>query len=259
MLRTPMSFVRRSRLRTGPAVAALVLHAVASPLTAQLLIVGIPSTDVTPRGRTVAAHESQFSSTAVRRGWNSFTFVTHGIGHHTELAASLLNVSAPSSENRAVSAGFKTAIPLGGDLRARPSLLRRVARRYDAVVAGGAMLLQSLDRRGTGAWLHATGSIRLPWRDERRRTRLTAGPSWGTRQQFGRTAASLMLGVEQPVTDHVSLVADWYSGDHDLAATIAAVQLRGPDDLILITGWKMPNAGVPGGKSAFMFELAKEF
>jgi hypothetical protein len=240
------------------ATALLLLGA--APGAAQSLIVGIPSTDVTQRGRTIAAHESQFSSTAVQRGWTSFTFVTHGIGHRTELAASLLNVSAPSSENRALSVGFKSAVPLGGDEPASAiGPLRRVARRVDAVAAGGAMVLQSLDRRGTGLWLHATASIRLPWRDVRRRTRVTVGPSWGTRQQFGRTATSLMLGVEQPVTEHVALVADWYSGDHDLAATITAIQVRGPDDLLLITGWKTPNTGVPGGKPAFMFEVAKEF
>nr|MCU0626373.1 hypothetical protein [Gemmatimonadaceae bacterium] len=124
---------------------------------------------------------------------------------------------------------------------------------------GGAMVLQSLDDRGTGQWLYGHASVKLPFRDPLRRTRLTVGPSWGTRQQFGSTKTSIMVGVEQPVVPWLSLIGDWYSGTHDLAAAIPALQFNLPNHLVVITGWKLPNPGSSSGRQAFVLELAKQF
>ncbi|MCU0626079.1 MAG: hypothetical protein MUF21_06270, partial [Gemmatimonadaceae bacterium] len=82
--------------------AALLVVAVAAPLSAQSLIVGIPNAEVTRPGKWFGTHESQFAATDPRDGWNSFTFLTYGVGAHTELAVSYLNLASPASGNRTV-------------------------------------------------------------------------------------------------------------------------------------------------------------
>ena len=222
------------------ALAPLLALAAAPRVGAQSLIVGIPNAEVTRPGKWFGTPESQFGAVNPRESWNSFTFVTYGVGRHTELAVSVLNVASPASGNRTVSAGFKTALPVAALLRDDDgSRLVEFAERWELTTTVGAMALQSLDRRGTGTWIF--------------------GPSWGTRQQFGSTKTSIMVGVEQPITRRVWLVGDWFSGTHDLAAAIPAVQFNLPNHLVVITGVKLPNPGATSGRRAFVLEIAKEF
>ena len=105
-----------------------------------------------------------------------------------------------------------------------------------------------------GLWLYGLAGIRLP----RTRTRLTGGPSWGTRQIYGRTETKAMAGLEQPLTKKVSLVSDWFTGTHDLGAAIFAVSDQPRPDLLIISGWKVAN-NARSGKPAAMLKEAYIF
>ena len=52
--------------------------------------------------------------------------------------------------------------------------------------------------------------------------------------------ATLLCGVEQPITKHFSVIADYFSGSHDLAALIMAVQYE-TENNVFILGYKLPN------------------
>ena len=118
------------RPRAARRCAVVALLAAAPGLRAQSLIVGIPNAEVTRPGKWFGTHESQFGAVSPRESWNSFTFVTYGVGRHTELAVSVLNVASPASGNRTVSAGFKSALPVASFLHGSgDSRLRRVAER----------------------------------------------------------------------------------------------------------------------------------
>lgn len=243
----------RSAARATVSLAALALLA-PSALGAQSLIVGIPNAEATPHGAWFFTHESQVVPTAPR-SWNTFQFLTYGIGHvgrrlapgglETELALSFVNFGRPATGNRTIAGGLKSvfAFPTGA------------LHRWEARLTGGAMLPVSLDGLGVGSWLYTSASVRLP----RLATRLTVGPTYGTPQLFGVEKLGAMAGVEQPLGGpfrrKVSLIADWYSGRHDLAATIPALQLNLPRDFILIGGYKLPNRGAPGGR-ALVVEVA---
>ena len=60
-------------------------------------------------------------------------------------------------------------------------------------------------------------------------------------------------GIEQPITKNWSFIADWYSGTHNLADFIPALQYK-VGHQVFIAGYKFPNAG-SGGKQAFIFEM----
>ena len=211
--------------------------------SAQSLIVSVPSTDVTRSGVTMIAHESQINTWSQRYPyWNSFTFATRGIGSNIELAATLYGVSRPGSGKVALAVGFKHRIPLAKNSPWEPT------------VAVGQMFPVSLLDAGVGTWTYGVASARVPGL----RTRLTIGPSYGTRQIFGRTALSAIVGVEQPLTPHVSLIVDWFSGAHDLGAAVPGVQFNISHQLILIAGYKIPNAKRAGPPSALV-EVTYEF
>jgi hypothetical protein len=242
LLRSCMSLALRL-LRRGlvPACLALVCG---TSLTAQSLIVGIPNAEVTPKGKWFFTHESQVKVTQPE-GWNTFQFLTYGPGFNTEIALSAVNFGRPRAGNRTLALGFKSL----HEFKAKP------LHHWETKVVGGAMLPVSIDGLGAGVWLYALGSVRVP----HARTRLTAGPTYGTPQLFGVEKVGMMAGIEQPLggvfKQKVSLIADWYSGRHDLAALIPAVQFNLPRDLIFIAGYKFPNPGAINDE-ALVIEIA---
>jgi hypothetical protein len=211
----------------------------------QSLIVGVPNAEVMPQGRTLLAHESQLNTWQFGEAkWTSFNFACYGIGFNTELCMTLFNVSRPASGNLTLAAGFKSAFPI----------LHETLHDVELMLTFGQMLPVSLDGQGVGTWTFGTASFRLPFL----KTRLTAGPSYGTRQIFGRDLLCVMLGFEQPITEQVSLIGDWYSGTHDIAALIAAIQYDPNPHLTIIAGYKIPNNAVSGFHAA-MLEVTVEF
>ncbi len=215
-------------------------------INAQSLIVGIPSADVAAKGELAIAHETQWNRFQTGPYWNSFSFATYGIGNHTEIAASLYGVSRPASQNASLGVGFKTSVPWK----------QRAARKWELKTSIGAMLPISLEGKGTGYWVYSNASIRIP----RARTRLTAGPSLGTRQVFGqpRRTYSTMLGIEQPISRKWALISDWFSGTNDLGAAILAMQYQPDRKTLIIFGYKVAN-NAASGKPAFMIEVSRSF
>ncbi|MFO0680185.1 MAG: hypothetical protein U0169_26925 [Polyangiaceae bacterium] len=212
-------------------------------VSAQSVIVSVPSTDVTREGHVMLAHESQLNTWSQSKPyWNSFTFGTFGVGRNVEVAATLYGVSAPGSGNVAVAGGYKHRVPLA---RQSP---------WEPTVAFGQMIPVSLSGTGVGFWTYGVASVRLPWT----RTRFTAGPSYGSSQIFGSTTVSMIAGIEQPVAKNLFLVADWFSGNHDLGALVPAVQWNVNHSFIVIAGVKIPN-GPRGGVVSGLVELTYEF
>lgn len=236
---TPVGRLLRAGLRHGWLWLGL-----GGILSGQSLIVGIPSADVTPKGEFALAHESQINRFQSGGYWNSFTFATYGVGKHTELASSLYGVSRPRSNNVSLGFGFKTSVPWQ----------QSWAKRLEFKTSVGAMIPVSLQGKGTGYWLYGNGSVRLP----QSRTRFTVGPSIGTRQIFGRTAYSSMVGIEQPVRGRWSVVSDWFSGTNDLGAAIFALSWQRDKRTLIIFGYKVAN-NARSGKPAFMIEVARSF
>jgi hypothetical protein len=207
----------------------------------QSLIVGIPNAEVAPKGKLLLAHESQLNTWDFPQNkWTSFNFSCYGIGHHIELCVTAFNVASPASLNMSVSPGAKMVFPFVADLKIA----------HDFTLGVGQMMPISLDGKGFGSWSYGIASIRF----NKLNTRLTAGPSYGTRQIFGRSVLCLMLGYEQPLTEKLSLVGDWYSGTHDIGAYISAIQYNFTPEFTVITGYKIPNNAL-SGFHAYMLEI----
>jgi hypothetical protein len=223
-------------------VVAFILLLTPSPVAAQQTIYNVPSADITPEGQLFLQHESQF------RAWEPGHFVdnteysAYGIGHHTELDATLFNVNAPVSDNITLGLGFKTTIPLLEERLPEEELKWTI----------GTIVPVSLQGDGVGNWSYSHLSARLP----RVKTRLTAGVSAGTHQIFGRNAVAFIGGVEQPVSKHVTILTDWYSGTHNLGLLISGFSLALPKDTNLYLGYQIPNTK-RSGSQGLVIELSK--
>lgn len=214
---------------------------------AQQTIFNVPSADVTEKGHVFVQQEAQTTPWNTDTAYFGTTYTAVGIGHNTELDATLFNVGSPATQNISLGLGFKSAMPI-------PYLKEKFPEREFKLTVGSEMLL-GLEGNGVGNWSYAHLSGRVP----KVNTRLTAGVSYGGRQVFGQNTFSFIAGVEQPVTKKLTLIGDWYSGsEHFAGYLITGFSYAFPKNVTLYSGFQIPNSprvGTPG----FVIEVAKIF
>ena len=239
----------------------VLLCASISDTLAQSLIAGIPSADVAPEKRFLFTHETQINTWSYDKvKWNSFNFLCFGAAKNLEVTVSFSNLSNSPYANECIGTGFKKMF----DLKFIPL--------PESKIVIGQNVLYSVDRSSVGGWSYALLSNRIPVVE----TRLTYGVSYGSAELFGydtiisnrngfnerivreRNPLSVMLGMEQPIIkDKLSIIADWFSGQHDLSALITGVQVDF-ESLVLIGAYKFQNLQ-PAKKGSIIFEAMYEF
>ena len=214
---------------------------------AQQTIFNVPSADVTEKGHTFLLQEAQF------RGWQpdpfflGTSFSGYGIGHNTEINATLFNVGAPATNSITLGTGFKSVMPIAGLENKYPK------REYKYTI--GSQVLSSLQGQGAGNWTYSHLSGRMPITN----TRITAGVSYGTKQVFGTNQAVFIGAVEQPVTKRLNLISDWFSGnEHFSGFLITGISYAFPKNKTLYAGYQIPNSS-KCGKSGFVIQFGKVF
>lgn len=212
---------------------------------AQQTVFNVPSADVTPKGAIFLQHESQFRAWNPDAQWLGTHYSAVGVGHNTELDATLFNVQAPDSHNIALGLGFKSAMPV--------LILKDKFPEREIKFTVGSEVLISLQGNGVGNWTYAHVSGRLPYT----KTRITSGVSAGTKQIFGRNTFCYIMAIEQPVTEKLNIIADWFSGAENYAGfLIAGISYKLPKDTNLYLGYQIPNSE-KNGRSGFVVEISK--
>ncbi len=228
---SPFSWRVSTRL-TQVRVYPWCLVSLLSPVTAfgQQAIVSLPSADVTPRGEFFVMQESQVRAWSPKPYWNTTHFWCFGLGYHAELAVTMLNVGVPSNPSASLANGFKVALPILTDELPRAEIK----------ITTGTMALFSLQDRGYGYWFYSHLSGRLP----RVRTRLSLGASQASQLLFERELTVIMAAAEQPLMgDKLNLVAEWFSGKHDLGNFIYGLAYHPNHSWIFVVGHKIPTSG----------------
>lgn len=219
---------------------------------AQSLLVGIPSADVAEKGHLEFTHETQYNFWDKPQKWNSFNFICFGMGKGLELTSTVNNLNNEGSKNLALGLGAKKVFNLVS-----------AQDQYENKLVLGGNFLYSTVRKNVGVWTYGLYSLRIP----NAKTRITSGLSYGNSQTYGFTTkfengnlinkpnnkVVFLAGLEQPIYKNLSFVSDWYSGTHDLAALITALQLDIGHN-ILIMGYKFPN-NVQSGNKALIVEF----
>ena len=217
-------------------------------LLSQSLIVGIPSVDVAEKHYIEITHETQWKFWGDPKKWNSFNFACIGIGNNAELTATFNNLTNGVSDNLAVGLGAKKVFEL-----------KKTNNVWESKVAVGGNLLYSTVRQNFGVWTYGLGSFRIPTT----KTRFTGGLNYGQSQTFGflelengmppkpQNLVTFLGGIEQPITKHISIIGDWYSGTHDLASFIPAIQIDIKKHVIIL-GYKFPNNQLSGNQAVII-------
>jgi len=210
-------------------------------------VFNVPSADVTPEGDIYLLQENQFNGSNPHSFYTSTSFTAFGIGHNTELDATLFNVGSPATQNISMGVGFKSAIPI-------PGLKEKFPEREFKLTVGSNLLL-GLEGNGVGNWTYGHLSGRVP----KLNTRLTAGLSYGGRQVFGENAVAFIAAVEQPVTKKFSLIGDWYSGsEHWAGLLIVGGSYALPKRTTIYAGYQIPN-DPKSNPSGFVLQIGKLF
>lgn len=227
--------------------------------SAQSIVVSMPSADITHKGHLEYTHESQFNFWNKPAKWNNFNFFAYGISKNTELAFSLINIDSKGSKKASFGIGHKSQWQFG----------KKKYADWEIKLTNGNMIFVSLLKPDLGGWAYAHMSARLP----KLRTRLTAGLSYGSAQVFGynkyitesgetihkqNRAFSIIAAVEQPITERLSFMMDWFSGEHELAALSPAFQYRFSEKINTVIGYKIANDRIYD-QDALILELMLHF
>jgi hypothetical protein len=225
-------------------VVAVLAVVLGGPAFAQQAIVSMPSADTTPDGEVFVMHESQARPWGPGPYWNSTHFLTFGVGNGFELCATLFNIEAPVTDRPLVALGFKMFRPI----------LKETLPTTELGVTFGMKAMISLVGQGVGHWIYSHLSGRLPVL----RTRIAAGLSHATQQLFKVDKLVFIGSIEQPLfTEKFNVVAEWFSGEHDLGNFIAGFTFHPNHTWIFVAGFKIPTSGPEYGlnKHAFVFEV----
>ena len=112
----------------------------------------------------------------------------------------------------------------------------------------------SLQGNGIGNWTYLENSFFIPETS----TRLTAGVSFGTKQIFGKNVVCFIGGFEQKITNNLSYISDWYSGDNALGIFSTGISYNLPQNIIFYGGYQIPNSKQIA-RNSFIIEIAKIF
>ena len=221
----------------------------------QSLIAGIPNADVVEKNKFEFTHESQINIINNQIKWNSFNFLCYGIGNKTELTINLLNLNNEGNKNLSTAVGFKKYFTLKENSS------------FDNRLTVGTNVLFGIPKQQLGYWVYSHISTRF----KPSKTRLSLGISKGTEQMFGYSQIkkeqqfsqyqanqplSIMAGIEQSITPNFGIIADWFSGEHELASLISGVQMSYHHQ-ILILAYKRSNYSPE--KNALIVEMMLNF
>jgi hypothetical protein len=207
--------------------------------SAQSLILGIPNAEIVEQGVMEITHESQIG---VSQGasWNSFNILTYGLNKQTELTGNFINLDESPVDGTTLALGAKQV-----------RLLSSNAQEWKCTYGTNIGFAPRLGYRPWGIFSYNHLSMRLPVL----KTRLTGGLSYGTSHFFGfkkpmpgtdvpRGAGyylfSALAGIEHPINEKWTLIADWFSGNQAQGALIGGVQYS-PPGMALIVAYKHPN------------------
>jgi len=219
----------------------LILILVSKHASAQQTIFNVPSADITEKNRNFFQHESAVRMQDPGKFWGTTNYFARGLGSNVELDATMFNLNDPASKNVTLGVGPKAVLPLAKNS-------------YQPKLILGGMLPFSLQGKGAGHWIYSAGSITIPQTN----TRLTAGISNGTKQIFNRNVTCFIGGFEQKVTEDLSLIADWYSGNHDIGILAAGFGYTLPREFMLYAGYQIPNSKRVA-RNSVVIEVARFF
>ena len=218
----------------------LLVISLAAPIAAQQTVLNVPSADVLARGKAYfeldsTVHASPYSSTWTPR-------LVIGVGHRIEVGVNVSGLQDPGNSSPVISPVIKWN-------------LKQWPHEWSLLV-GDNLFFPTHNRKyhgGNYAYIEVAKVFRP-----------------GTRATFGVyhftphvVASAQRVGgqfaVEHPLHRRVTLVADWYTGDHASGYLSAGALFKVTKRLSLYPAYMIGNHRVDQGNHQFEFELGWNF
>lgn len=226
-----------------------------SSAKAQMTIINVPSADVEKKNHVFLQHEAQFRTKKNGDFYNATNYLTYGIGADTEVTLTSFNLGNLAKDNNVISTGFKSSISFSELSKNFSKSLSKTLEKYQFKAIVGSNLVLAVDEGGSGNWSYLLSSLTVP----QSKTRLTFGATYGTKEIFGREGVYLACGIEQKITNQLSYIADWYSGQSNSFGIFAfGPSYSFKNGAVLIGGYQIANSKRIA-QNAFFFEIAKSF
>ena len=209
---------------------------------AQQTTINLPSADQTPGGRFFYLHESQALFWQGSNYWATTNFLTYGITDDIEACLTQYQLGFPAQAYSAIGFGYKATKQLFAE--SLPDL--------ELKLSFGQMFPISTTGLGIGVWTYGFASFRLPVLQ----TRLAVGISQSPRQNFGINTVVMTASFEQPITDHINILGEWFAGQlHENAYFIPGFNYH-TKTLVIIAGYKIANLpGDPKSQNGIVLEI----
>ena len=201
-------------------------------VSAQSTVFNIPSTDIqTAKRFYVEADFTGHLSSFATGGYQSYgPRIVYGINHKMEIGFNAFYTRTSPTEPTEIQPNFKFQL-YGNESKG-------------VSVAAGSIAFIPVTQRSGGAMRGIVYAVASKNFKGDFSPRITAG-SYSLIGSFepGTTKTGVLLGVEQPITKRLSLVADWSSGNNDYGYVVAGAGITITHKSLLYAGYNVGNQG----------------
>jgi hypothetical protein len=208
---------------------------------AQETVFNVPSGDVLDRGKVYCELDFTYRPNDGTKGYTPRVVI--GAGHGLEIGLNVNGIVTPDVLETTLSATIKW-------------------KTYDGGGDGWAFffgddLFLPVQNRGYNAGNYIYAEFTKTWKTK---TRATFGGYHFTRDVVAPTQrAGGQFAIEQPLGDHLTLAADWYTGTHALGYITPGIILKATSKLALYGSYQIGNSGVSSGNHQLLMELGWSF
>ncbi len=214
---------------------ALILCSAAA--FAQETVFNVPSGDVLDRGEVYGELDVTYNATNAAK---SFTpRVVIGVGHRVEVGLNVNGIGAPGLVQTTLAPTMKWKAYDGGD-------------KGWALLVGDDVFFPAQNRAYTaGNYVYA--EFTKTWKNK---TRATFGAYDCSRHVVATgNRAGGQFAVEQPVSDKLTLAADWFTGHHALGYVTPGMIINVTPRFTWYASYQLGNTGLSNGNHQFLVEL----
>ena len=216
------------------AAGALLLAGAAN---AQETVFNVPSGDILERGKAYFEFDATYMPSTTVSGLTPR--VVFGVGHRVEVGLNINGISTPGMVQTTLTPTFKWKAYDGGN-------------NGWAFLVGDNVFVPEQNRSYT-AGNYSYAEFAKTWST---RTRATFGAYLFTPQVVAAgNRAGGQFAIEQPVTNRLTVAADWYTGDHALGYVTPGIILKATSKLTLYGSYQVGNHETANGNHQMLVEL----
>lgn len=222
------------------AVATVIL-CISSSAQAQETVYNVPSGDILDRGKVYGELDITYAPRSASRSFTPRVVV--GVGHRIEIGMNVNGLSAPGDPQTTLAPTIKW-------------------KAYDGGSNGWAFLVGDdffipVQNRTYRADNYTYAQFTKTWSTK---TRATLGGYAITKNVVDRAnRAGGQFAIEQPVTNRLTLAADWFTGAHALGYFTPGLILKATSKLTFYGTYQIGNRGASSGNHQMLIELGYNF